>query len=156
MGCAQSTRPCMTSPPDQWLEKLKMDNGYAKGGYYGARKSTGQRGAGFRQESERAMKPESRNESRNKVESGRVSVSGEVDVKEGIGRGRKSSSSHGDDTSSGKVREKAEVMNMGGEDELVDGWPKWFTDNVPKEVLKNIVPKSADSYIKIDKVSLLS
>ena len=42
----------------------------------------------------------------------------------------------------------------GGEedDEMVDGWPKWLVDNIPTDVLKNIVPKSADSYIKIDKV----
>ncbi|KAG6419729.1 hypothetical protein SASPL_116240 [Salvia splendens] len=42
----------------------------------------------------------------------------------------------------------------GGEedDEMVDGWPKWLVDNIPSNVLKNIVPKSADSYTKIDKV----
>lgn len=38
------------------------------------------------------------------------------------------------------------------EDELVDGWPKWLTDNIPKEVLAGIVPKSADNYDKIEKV----
>ncbi|XP_050365927.1 probable serine/threonine-protein kinase At1g54610 [Argentina anserina] len=40
----------------------------------------------------------------------------------------------------------------GDEDELVDGWPKWLTDNISKDVLKGLVPKSADSYDKLDKV----
>lgn len=38
------------------------------------------------------------------------------------------------------------------EDELLDGWPKWLTDNIPKEVLAGIDPKSADNYDKIEKV----
>ncbi|XP_065848009.1 probable serine/threonine-protein kinase At1g54610 [Euphorbia lathyris] len=35
--------------------------------------------------------------------------------------------------------------------EVVNGWPKWLTDNVPAEVLANLVPKSAENYDKIDK-----
>ncbi|KAL6603191.1 hypothetical protein ACP70R_043552 [Stipagrostis hirtigluma subsp. patula] len=38
------------------------------------------------------------------------------------------------------------------DDELVDGWPTWLLDNVPREVLQGIVPKSADAYDKIEKV----
>ncbi|KAJ1260493.1 hypothetical protein BS78_10G236500 [Paspalum vaginatum] len=38
------------------------------------------------------------------------------------------------------------------EDELVDGWPTWLLDNVPREALDGIVPKSADAYDKIEKV----
>uniref|UniRef100_A0A3Q7G4W4 Protein kinase domain-containing protein n=1 Tax=Solanum lycopersicum TaxID=4081 RepID=A0A3Q7G4W4_SOLLC len=41
---------------------------------------------------------------------------------------------------------------IGGDDQLVDGWPKWLVDNVPKEVLVGLVPKTADSYEKLDKV----
>uniref|UniRef100_A0A0E0IF20 [RNA-polymerase]-subunit kinase n=1 Tax=Oryza nivara TaxID=4536 RepID=A0A0E0IF20_ORYNI len=37
------------------------------------------------------------------------------------------------------------------EDELVDGWPTWLLDNVPREALQGIVPKSADAYDKIAK-----
>lgn len=44
------------------------------------------------------------------------------------------------------------MKKSGEDDELVDGWPKWLVDNIPSDVLKNIVPKSADSYTKIDKV----
>ena len=39
------------------------------------------------------------------------------------------------------------------EDETVDGWPKWLVDNVPREALAGLVPKSAESYIMINKVS---
>lgn len=39
-----------------------------------------------------------------------------------------------------------------GEDELVDGWPRWLVANIPSHVLAGLVPKSADSYVKIDKV----
>nr|CAB3468824.1 unnamed protein product [Digitaria exilis] len=38
------------------------------------------------------------------------------------------------------------------EDELVDGWPTWLLDNVPREALEGIVPRSADAYDKIEKV----
>lgn len=55
---------------------------------------------------------------------------------------RKSSTSNNE---SQRETEKVEVANK-------DGWPKWLTDNIPREALKDIVPKSADSYIKIDKV----
>ncbi|XP_059309990.1 probable serine/threonine-protein kinase At1g54610 [Lycium ferocissimum] len=39
-----------------------------------------------------------------------------------------------------------------GGDELVDGWPKWLVDNIRKEVLVGLVPKTADSYDKLAKV----
>lgn len=41
------------------------------------------------------------------------------------------------------------------EDEVVDGWPKWLTDNISKVVLAGLVPKSAESYDKLDKVRFL-
>lgn len=36
--------------------------------------------------------------------------------------------------------------------ELVDGWPKWLTSNIPKHVLAGLVPKSVEAYDKLDKV----
>jgi cyclin-dependent kinase 12/13 len=36
--------------------------------------------------------------------------------------------------------------------ELVYGWPKWLTDNVPREVLSGLVAKTADSYVMLSKV----
>ncbi|XP_008799048.2 probable serine/threonine-protein kinase At1g54610 isoform X1 [Phoenix dactylifera] len=40
----------------------------------------------------------------------------------------------------------------GPTDEQVDGWPRWLTDNIPRAVLAGLVPRSADSYEKLDKV----
>lgn len=39
-----------------------------------------------------------------------------------------------------------------GDNEMVDGWPRWLVDNVPTQVLSGLVPKSAESYKMIDKV----
>ncbi|KAJ1429740.1 Serine/threonine-protein kinase, active site [Sesbania bispinosa] len=36
--------------------------------------------------------------------------------------------------------------------DLGDGWPKWLVDNIPKDVLDTLVPKSADSYVKLAKI----
>ncbi|KAJ6709163.1 CYCLIN-DEPENDENT KINASE [Salix koriyanagi] len=47
----------------------------------------------------------------------------------------------------GRVR----FVEFGGE-EVVDGWPKWLTDNVPREVLGGLIPKSAENYDKLAKV----
>lgn len=36
--------------------------------------------------------------------------------------------------------------------EFVEGWPKWLVDNIPQNVLASLVPKTADSYEKLEKV----
>ncbi|KAG8378080.1 hypothetical protein BUALT_Bualt08G0100800 [Buddleja alternifolia] len=136
MGCAQSTRPSMRSPPEG-LEKMKLENGYTKGAYIGPRRSTGMRHY-------QGLRPESRNGNENDVANGKANSRGKWNVKEGnMDGGRKSVTSSNRSENNG---------NKGGEEELVDGWPKWLTDNIPREALKNIVPRSADSYVKIDKV----
>ncbi|KAK4429498.1 putative serine/threonine-protein kinase [Sesamum alatum] len=134
----------MMSPP-QGLEKMKLDNGYVKGGYVGPRRST----------TGRDMKPELRNGNGN-GNRGRASYGAERNVEErnavGVEGKRKSVSKNGGENK-GKVSERIELRNKADEDdELVDGWPKWLTDNIPRDVLRNIVAKSADSYVKIDKV----
>ena len=71
------------------------------------------------------------------------------------------SSSNGSGEEDGRLIRRGEVHRNGGnvsrkvsmeEEELADGWPKWLLDNVPKKVLAGLVPKSADSYDKLDKV----
>nr|XP_004292510.2 PREDICTED: probable serine/threonine-protein kinase At1g54610 [Fragaria vesca subsp. vesca] len=57
----------------------------------------------------------------------------------------------------GTAGEESESLNgsrriSADDDELVDGWPKWLTDNISKDVLAGLAPKSADSYDKLDKV----
>ncbi|XP_075517124.1 putative serine/threonine-protein kinase At1g54610 [Primulina tabacum] len=149
MGSAQSTRPSMKSHPPK-LEKSKMENGYVKGGYVAARRSTGQRFS--RHESGRILRPENGNGAVN----GKVYFGDKRDVKEGntrgVDEGKKSSGSNGYGGSNGNVSKRIELNKKDEGDELVDGWPKWLAYNIPAEVLKNIVPKSADSYVKIDKV----
>ncbi|PWA49893.1 protein kinase-like domain-containing protein [Artemisia annua] len=54
----------------------------------------------------------------------------------------------------GKVISKqgAVLVKKIGSDELIDGWPKWLVDNIPKDVLANLVSKTADSYDKLAKI----
>lgn len=119
MGCGQSARLSMNSPPHQ-LEKMKLKNGYING--------TTRR---FRQDPAELKRIEPRNR--------KPSNGNETDAVTVNGFGERKSVSKNND---------------GGEkvEEVVDGWPKWLTDNIPREVLKDIVPKSSDSYIKIDKI----
>lgn len=85
---------------------------------------------------------------------------GNGSIKEGVARNPSSRGRVGmEEGTRGRSASKSSSVDgdrkkKGGEedDEMVDGWPKWLVDNIPTDVLKNIVPKSADSYTKIDKV----
>lgn len=46
-----------------------------------------------------------------------------------------------------------EKKKINGED-VVDGWPKWLVDNIHRDILAGMVPRSADSYHKLAKVSI--
>ncbi|XP_030492535.2 probable serine/threonine-protein kinase At1g54610 [Cannabis sativa] len=144
MGCIQAKSLTQSSPGS--LEKLKMENGYVgKGGIVGPRRSTGQtypeREFGTKQHRARTVT---------------------IDDDDDGGGGDKLGSSNGSGFEDGRLignEEKGE-RNVGNvskrisiEDEnLADGWPQWLLDNVPKEVLVGLVPKSAESYDKLDKV----
>lgn len=54
--------------------------------------------------------------------------------------------------SGGTGSQRIETNKKIGEDELVDGWPKWLVDNIDRAALAGFVPKSADSYEKLAKV----
>ncbi|MBA0777953.1 hypothetical protein Gotri_005899 [Gossypium trilobum] len=126
MGCVQGKNP-MKSPP-RGLEKLKMENGYkGKGAFAAHRRSTGQRYT----DPDRVHRPEPP-----KKLNGFGSADGVV-----AGKEKKSSN---------ETVERRNVLVAG--DEMVDGWPKWLIDNIPKEVLAGLVPKSAESYDKLDKI----
>lgn len=132
MGCVQA-KPSTNSPP-RGLEKLKLDNGYVgKGGFVGPRRSTGQR---HPDRFHRLEPPQRRNSN-----AGFDNGSGEEERV--IGRG-------GRNSTIGATVENIAVQN--GADEVFTGWPKWLVDNVPTEVLAGLVPKSADNYVKLDKV----
>ncbi|XWS24927.1 hypothetical protein CRYUN_Cryun27aG0026700 [Craigia yunnanensis] len=134
MGCVQG-KNSMNSPP-RGLEKLKMENGYMeKGGLVGHRRSTGQRYS----EPGRSCRPEPP-----KKLNGFGSADGVVaGGKEGNFNGKEKERSN-------ETVEKRNFLVVG--DEMVDGWPKWLIDNIPKEVLAGLVPKSAESYDKLDKI----
>ncbi|KAM7266470.1 hypothetical protein ACFE04_004367 [Oxalis oulophora] len=121
-------------------EKSKPDNGYVA-----HRRSTGQRytgsggGGGGRH---RNANPKPR----------RVSVRKQQEVtvnEEDKGGG-------GDGITSGTSSGGGDVIKRGSmmidDDEMVDGWPKWLTDNVPREIFAGLVPKSAEAYDKIEKI----
>ncbi|KAL9378018.1 hypothetical protein Peur_029353 [Populus x canadensis] len=128
MGCVQ-TKSSTYSPP-QTLEKLKQENGYVKRENGG--RPAGQREPGklFRQELDKKRE---------------VAVNGAVNGgdKLVVGEGLKNDV--------GNVSQRFSSKKAGG-DELVDGWPKWLVDNIAREVLAGLVPKSADSYDKLAKV----
>ncbi|KAK9216392.1 hypothetical protein WN944_008401 [Citrus x changshan-huyou] len=131
MGCVQA-KSSMNSPHGGGgLYKLKMENGYVGNkALMGHRRSTGQRYNG--KETGRFQKLELPVNYDDFENGGEEKVSGEQRVRD-------------NGTGSGK--------SGGGVDgELVNGWPKWLTDNIPREVLAGLVPKSAESYDKIDKV----
>ncbi|KAJ9561468.1 hypothetical protein OSB04_006628 [Centaurea solstitialis] len=121
------------------LHKLKIDNGYVVAGNEGkpfvARKPF----------VEMPVKENSVKKNNNNHVGGdgvvniRKEVGGENDRKitrEGIGN----------------VSHRIGVGKKIGSDELIDGWPKWLVDNIPKDVLANLVSKTADSYDKLAKI----
>ncbi|KAK3018016.1 hypothetical protein RJ639_004736 [Escallonia herrerae] len=146
MGCV-SGKPSMDSPP-RGLEKLKLENGYVKGGYNGARRSTGQRL--LPKDTGRILKPEQRNSSSNYGCSGRKSggTRGGQDGKLVTREAERGSGGGG----GGNASQRITLAKPAGEEEFVDGWPKWLTDNIHKEALAGLVPRSAESYDKLDKV----
>eukprot|EP00257_Ricinus_communis_P019068 XP_015577945.1 probable serine/threonine-protein kinase At1g54610 [Ricinus communis] len=125
MGCAQSKSS--TNSPSNHLQKLKMENGYlSKGGLVGHRRSIGQR----LNNSDPLLK--------------------NCDAGFDSGGGRKLSDRIGEkDRIFGGGEERTLLVDEG---KTVNGWPKWLTDNVPKQVLAGLIPKSAENYDKIDKV----
>lgn len=152
MGCTQS-RPSPNSPLDQRLEKLKMANGYVKGSFVEARRSTGHRtinlgkGTFLRNES-RKVENEDKKLIAREVEKGGSRGS---DGGWNFGRNQQKKKEERLESSSSKgngIQRKA-----GDEDEVVDGWPKWLTDNIPSDALAGLTPRSAETYDKIDKVS---
>lgn len=120
----------VNSPP-RGLERLKMENGYVgKGGFVGHRRSTGQRFSG------RLDKPN-------------LAAGNSSGARSGEERKLNDRDGHG----GGSRRHSQRILQVVGE-EVVDGWPRWLTDNVPREVLAGLVPKSAVNYDKLDKVSV--
>lgn len=158
MGCVQ-TKPPSAESTTRGIEKMKLQHGYeAKdgssrpSGRAGSRREQGDRGSGGRG----AVVPTS-----DAAGAGEVVDVGE---KEGGGGAAVEKEGSGGGGGGGALAvprprfdpPRAEASRRGGAvDEMVDGWPKWLTDNVLPEVLVGLVPKSADSYDKIAKVIII-
>ncbi|PHU20192.1 putative serine/threonine-protein kinase [Capsicum chinense] len=133
----------MHSPP-RGLEKLKLENGYVARGdqHVRPRRSTGQRPHVPREKNAAGFDDVRRRSDANRdiinIERNLVITSD----------GEKQTNERSD---GGDVGKKI-TMTTTEEEELIDGWPKWLVDNIPRQVLAGLVPKSADSYDKIDKV----
>lgn len=174
----------MNSPPPG-LQKFKMENGYAKGYYAAARRSTGQRhytiGAGqlFRHGSRHGdgsgktsagsrgsheKQPITREEARVSTDGGEGGGNhcsgGTTSSAESKGSQEKklinlevqrySSSANG---GVGTASVRTSSTRSDGEDgELVDGWPKWLTDNIPRDALEGLIPRSAETLLVADSI----
>lgn len=137
MGCVQGKSS--TYSPHQPIEKLKLDGEYVKGSSGGVpinHKQIGKVQAG--KELTRLLQSADFGVKDRKLE-GSDSAGGEAAERERSG-------------GSGNVSKRIAPKKKIGEDELVDGWPKWLVDNVPENLLGGLVPKSADSYDKLAKV----
>ncbi|CAN4106454.1 unnamed protein product [Withania somnifera] len=138
MGCVQGK--AYGSSPER-LERMKVENGYVKG-----------RGV----EKQHIQQP-----TRDIAEqqgNGRKAVV--VEEEKRIGRGQKERTKGRDGIGNGVRSIGNDSSQRGtsgngrkvGGDGLVHGWPKWLVDNIPKEVLVGLDPKTADSYDKLAKV----
>ncbi|CAI9282181.1 unnamed protein product [Lactuca saligna] len=118
------------------LHKLKADNGYVTGGI-GGKPNVAQKPFVEMPVKQNSVKKNNNNQ----VDDGntRKEGGGQNDMKvnrEGIGN----------------VSQRIVVGKKIGSDDLIDGWPKWLVDNIPREVLANLASKTADSYDKLAKI----
>ncbi|XP_068656319.1 probable serine/threonine-protein kinase At1g54610 [Aristolochia californica] len=142
MGCVLA-KPSMNSPPSS-LEKMKVQNGYVGSG--GGRRTIGKEPTRI---SDRIARQE-------ELVHPTVVLSSDVG---GSGRrlltreDEKVANSRSSSGVGGNVSRRIQSKRpSGGIDEMVDGWPRWLTDNVPREALVGLIPKSAEAYDKLDKV----
>ncbi|XP_058219654.1 probable serine/threonine-protein kinase At1g54610 [Rhododendron vialii] len=141
MGCAQGKS--LQNSPLCGLHKLKMENEYVKANHGEARRSTGPRYLG--NDLGNIPRPEPRNSCTAIQDDNLTTKDGKTD-KVVVG------GDSGGCGSGQNISERMRSLNVVGEEQLVDGWPKWLTDNIPRDVLAGIVARSADSYDKLYKV----
>ncbi|XP_060182883.1 probable serine/threonine-protein kinase At1g54610 [Lycium barbarum] len=148
MGCVQG-KGYDFSP--KRLERMKVNNGYVKGSRV-EKQHMQKRQQQQTRDLDRVREQEGINGRINHVVEEEKRIIGinlkeKIKVRDGIGNGVgvRIGNDNSQRGTSGNGRK------IGG-DELVDGWPKWLVDNIPKEVLVGLVPKTADSYDKLAKV----
>ena len=80
-----------------------------------------------------------------------VDLGGRVELKKVSNNGGSNANRTANNNNSNKKRKKKKI---GGDDQVVNGWPQWLVDNIPQDVLAGLIPRSADSYEKLAKVSI--
>ncbi|KAJ8770101.1 hypothetical protein K2173_011183 [Erythroxylum novogranatense] len=148
MGCTHGKHP--VDSPARGLEKLKMDSGYFEKEQVLAHQSYP-----FTMQHSNPKKLPSQRYANGFSSGGsgrETTLSDGKTVSDGHCRERRytSRSSSGNSAPSGE-RKSRRFKDFGSE-EVVDGWPKWLVDNVPKKILEGLIPKSAENYDKLDKI----
>ncbi|KAF7812531.1 putative serine/threonine-protein kinase [Senna tora] len=146
MGCVQA-KPSEGSEA-RGLERLKLENGYVGGESFVAhRRSMGQR------YEDRKIGRLNQREPRKRVDSGTENdqTQGSSNGGDGVRRGGDEEKLSREEKRNA-VHDSEKLTGKCFDDEMVDGWPRWLVDNVPREVLAGLIPKSAESYKMIDKV----
>lgn len=140
MGCVQAK-----ASPHQVIETLKLDGGYVKGASGGLPITHKQLG-----------KVQASKELMRLLQSGDLGLKDKHTVRVEAAGSSGGAGGEAERERSGGSRNvsKRVVPKKIGEDELVDGWPKWLVDNVSADLLEGLVPTSADSYDKLAKVSV--
>ncbi|KAI9098448.1 hypothetical protein K1719_025073 [Acacia pycnantha] len=134
MGCVQAKSSGRSSEA-KGLERLKLENGYVGNEDFTAhRRSMGQRYG----EIEEIARVNQREIRKHRLGSG---IANEESRNRWVTEGK-----------SNALHDGEKLARKSFDDEMVDGWPRWLVDNVPREVLAGLVPRSADSYMMIDKV----
>ncbi|XP_028763895.1 probable serine/threonine-protein kinase At1g54610 [Neltuma alba] len=136
MGCVQA-KPSGGSEA-KGLERLKLENGYVGNGDFAAhRRSMGQ----IYGECEDIGRVHQREIRKHRLGSGIGNEEREGSSNRWMGEGKRNA-----------VHDGEKIPRKSFDDEMVDGWPRWLVDNVPREVLAGLVPRSAESYVMLDKV----
>ncbi|KAF8404459.1 hypothetical protein HHK36_009344 [Tetracentron sinense] len=131
MGNCVQGKPSVDSPPPG-LVKMKLQNEYVV------------KGGGVRPMGQKQLFRKEVNEKNMEVLAGGGGVGG--------GGEGKMITREEEKGGVGNVSQMISLARQVGGDELVNGWPKWLTDNIPVEALVGLVPRSADSYDKLDKI----
>ncbi|OAY71258.1 putative serine/threonine-protein kinase [Ananas comosus] len=140
MGCAQSKPPTSHSPPSGGVDRLKLDGRYLPAAAAGGAK--------------RPQPPRGPAERRERVRVADAAAGG------GGGRRERERERVGRDDGAAektkaKTKTKTTTMAMatppsrgGGEaEEMVDGWPRWLLENIPREVLSGLVGQGTYSNV---------
>ncbi|KZV14926.1 Serine/threonine-protein kinase [Dorcoceras hygrometricum] len=126
MGCVQGKGTDTCSPQRGGLDELKLEYGY------------------------HAKSPENRESlhATNSVKGVAEAYNATISV--GSRGGERNISRESERVIGGNISQR--IYNITTADEFFGWWPRWLVENIPKDALDGLVPKTADSYDKLAKV----